>query len=153
MLRRARPEDEQSIGQLLQSADLPSARFADWLTHFVVAEADGRLIGVAGLEVHASDGLLRSLCVAPEVRNDGIGGRLTAEIIKVAQVLELHRLYLLTTTADRYFPRFGFRRIDREDASPAIKDSVEFREACPTSAVAMCLLLNPGQEEISRGQG
>ena len=56
-------------------------------------------------------------------------------------VAGLRRLYLLTTTAEEYFPRYGFRRIPRESASPAARESVEFREACPASAVTMVLEL------------
>lgn len=46
-------------------------------------------------------------------------------------------LYLLTTMAERYSPRYGFRRIAREDVSAEVQRSVEFRVACPASAVAM----------------
>ena len=46
-------------------------------------------------------------------------------------------MYLLTTTAERYFPRFAFKRITREDVPDSLQASVEFRDACPASAVVM----------------
>ena len=46
-------------------------------------------------------------------------------------------VYLLTTTAEDYFPRFGFRRVDRREVPAEVQASVEFRKACPGSAVAM----------------
>ena len=46
-------------------------------------------------------------------------------------------MYLLTTTAERYFARFGFVQIARDDVPGAVQQSVEFREACPASAVVM----------------
>jgi amino-acid N-acetyltransferase len=46
-------------------------------------------------------------------------------------------MYLLTTSAEHYFPRFGFVQIGRDDVRGAVRESVEFREACPASAVVM----------------
>jgi amino-acid N-acetyltransferase len=50
-------------------------------------------------------------------------------------------LYLLTTTAEEFFPRFGFERIGREEVPAAVRESVEFRESCPASATVMRLRL------------
>jgi amino-acid N-acetyltransferase len=46
-------------------------------------------------------------------------------------------MYLLTTTAERYFPKFGFERIERRDVPETVQASVEFTSACPASAVVM----------------
>ncbi len=46
-------------------------------------------------------------------------------------------VYLLTTTAEFYFHRFGFTRISRADVALPVRDSIEFRESCPDSAVVM----------------
>ena len=51
-------------------------------------------------------------------------------------------MYLLTTTAEDYFPRFGFEVIDRSEADERLKESAEFRGACPDSAVCMRLSLD-----------
>jgi amino-acid N-acetyltransferase len=40
-------------------------------------------------------------------------------------------------TAEHYFPRFGFERIERGAVPEAISETLEFRSACPASAVAM----------------
>ena len=47
------------------------------------------------------------------------------------------QLFLLTTTAADYFPRFGFTRMPREQVPQALQASAEFNGACPTSAVFM----------------
>ena len=112
-----------------------------WLPRFVVAERGGRVVGVAGLEVHGPDGVLRSVAVEPDQRGGGLGGRLAATAIAAARRAGLRRLYLLTETAADYFPRYGFRRIRRSEASDAVRDSIEFSEACPDTAVAMVLEL------------
>jgi amino-acid N-acetyltransferase len=46
---------------------------------------------------------------------------------------------LLTTTAAGFFPRFGFRAVERATVPVALQASVEFRSACPASATAMVL--------------
>ena len=50
-------------------------------------------------------------------------------------------MYLLTETADLFFPRFGFGPILRSEVSQRVQRSVEFTSACPQSARAMALYL------------
>lgn len=50
-------------------------------------------------------------------------------------------LYLLTTSAEAYFRRFGFESLARDQAVPALEASEELRGACPASAVLMRILL------------
>ena len=73
----------------------------------------------------------------PTDRGTGLGGRLTAAAIEEAQRLQLPALYLLTTTAEEFFPRFGFERITSHEVPDSVKQSIEFREACCASAVVM----------------
>ena len=58
-----------------------------------------------------------------------------------ARELGLRELYLLTTTAAAYFPRFGFERIGREALPSSLQASEELRGACPASAAAMRIIL------------
>src|SRR3546814_2079737 len=44
------------------------------------------------------------------------------------------RLYLLTTTAESFFGRFGYAPLPRASAPAEIADSAEFRSLCPASA-------------------
>lgn len=137
VLRPARAEDHDRVLQLLELADLPRAGVDDSYARFIVAESAGRVVGVAGLEVHGTDGLLRSVAVAADMRGRGLGGALTDEVLKAAARDGITRVYLLTTTAADFFPRCGFHRIDRDAASEAVKASLEFRELCPSSSVVM----------------
>jgi N-acetylglutamate synthase-like GNAT family acetyltransferase len=141
-IRAARPEDLDGVLGLLAECGLPTVGVAEWLSRYTVAESGGRIVGVAGLEVHGSDGVLRSVAVDPAHRGGGLGGRLVATAIAAARQAGLRRLYLLTETADAYFPRHGFQPIPRHRASDAVRESVEFSEACPDSAVAMVLELD-----------
>lgn len=144
VLRAAGAADLDPVRRLLEDAGLPTAGVADPVTRLVVAEEDGALVGVAGLEVHGRNGVLRSVAVDPSMRGRGLGRRLTDRVLETARESGLRRIYLLTTTAEKYFPRLGFRRADRDGAPDEVRRSVEFREACPASAVAMVLDLEEG---------
>ena len=50
-------------------------------------------------------------------------------------------VYLLTTTAPDWFPRFGFTVTRREELPEVLDASEELRGACPGSAVAMRAVL------------
>jgi N-acetylglutamate synthase-like GNAT family acetyltransferase len=137
-LRPARREDLPAIERLLADAGLPLDGVAATLPHAVVAEHDGALVGVAGVEPCERDGLLRSVAVRPEWRARGLGRRLVERAIADAERRDVRALYLLTTTAETYFPRFGFAPVARAEVPAAVRATSEFREACPASATVMC---------------
>ncbi|HEY9428112.1 MAG TPA: arsenic resistance N-acetyltransferase ArsN2 [Gemmatimonadaceae bacterium] len=140
-LRPAREDDLAAIERLLTASDLPLAGVAEILPTVVVAESDGAVVGMAGLEVRGDSALLRSVAVTPEWRSRGLGRALVTRVIADAEARGIRALYLLTTTAEHYFPSFGFRKITRDEAPDAIRTTVEFQEACPASATAMCCVL------------
>ena len=122
---------------LLSASDLPLDGVREALGAFVVAEAGSDIVGVAGLEVCRHDALLRSVAVLPEWRSHGLGRTLVTRVIADAEARGLRALYLLTTTAERYFPSFGFRTIGRDEVPEALRGTAEFRDACPASATVM----------------
>jgi len=71
-----------------------------------------------------------------------VGDALTRDRLAWARHQGLGAVYLLTTMAGDYFPRFGFRPVSRDQAPEAIQRSREFAEACPASALFMKLQLN-----------
>jgi N-acetylglutamate synthase-like GNAT family acetyltransferase len=138
VLRSARPSDAEAVEALLAANGLPLDGVRESLPSFVVAEAGDALVGVAGLEPCDDVALLRSVAVADGWRSRGLGRALVARVIADAESRGLRALYLLTTTADRYFPSFGFHTVAREDVPETIRATQEFREACPASATVMC---------------
>lgn len=137
-LRTARDSDLGSIEALLTANDLPLDGVRESLSTFVVAESDGAIVGVAGLEVCCDNALLRSVAVAGEWRSRGVGRALVTRVISDAEARGIHALYLLTTTAERYFPSFGFREIARDQVPDDVRATKEFQGACPASATVMC---------------
>ena len=79
----------------------------------------------------------------------GIGDRLVESALVQARKLGIRDLYLylLTETAEGYFPRFGFSVLPRENVSPEIHQSLEWTTACPVSARAVVVHLDSGERD------
>lgn len=145
-IRSAEPGDLTAVESALRDADLPLDGLHDQFGDcYAIAESNGQLIGVEGIEIHGDDGLLRSAAVLPGWRGKGVGDALTRDRIEWARRRGLRSLYLLTTTAGDYFPRFGFVVTERSSAPEAVRRSREFSEACPASALFMALPLGEKQ--------
>jgi amino-acid N-acetyltransferase len=134
---RARPTDLAAILSLLKAQGLPTDGLEQHLTTTLVAHQDDRLIGSVAVETYPDGGLLRSVAVAGPSQGQGLGQALTSAALEMARDRGLDTLYLLTTTADGYFPKFGFEPITRQDVPASVQTSVEFTSACPSSAVVM----------------
>lgn len=144
-LEPARADDLAAASALIESAGLPTGGLADQFPDaYVVTRRDSHLIGVAGLEVWGTSGLLRSVAVDPGDRSAGLGLLLTAERLATARRLELDAVYLLTTTAADYFRRFGFTMWRRDEVPPEVAHSPQLAtDMCAASAT--CLVLRPGR--------
>ena len=152
--RSATPQDLAAIERLLLKTGLPVAGVRELAASdpeaFVVAQNpvdDTDLVAVAGLETCCNNALLRSVAVDPGWQRHGLGQELVRAVVKRAESRGLHALYLLTMTAEHYFPRFGFERVERSEVPREIAETVEFREACPASAVAMVCTLSEESAE------
>ena len=137
VIRQANEADVSAIEALLRDNALPVDGVRDRLGTTLVATEEGRVIGTAALEVFGDGALLRSVAVAAPRRSSGAGGRLLQALLELPSERGLRAVYLLTTTAEAYFPRFGFQRVSREVVPPGVRQSVEFTSACPASAAVM----------------
>lgn len=136
-VRKAEQADYDNVTRLLESASLPTAGVAGHFANFFVAEIGGRVIGAIGMELYDDVGLLRSAVVDSSERSKGVGSVLYNTLIDHAKKLGVRRLILLTNTAERYFEKRGFRKIDPNSVVGPIRTSVEFSGACPTHAACM----------------
>ena len=142
-VRPATAADYPAVIALLEAASLPTAGVPRALGDFLVADTEAGLAGAIGLERYGSGALLRSEVVRPGDQGTGIGAALVRAVLDRARESGLREIYLLTTTAERWFPRFGFTPVPREQVPDAVRASVEFREACPASAAVMRLQVRP----------
>jgi amino-acid N-acetyltransferase len=129
--------DEPAILRLLADNGLPTDGLLDHLDTALVARLGSRVVACAALEVYADGTLLRSVAVETALRGSGLGQHLVRAALDLARERGSTAVYLLTTTAEEFFPRFGFRRISRAEVPPGVQTSVEFTSACPASAAVM----------------
>jgi amino-acid N-acetyltransferase len=141
-VRVAAPADFAGVVRLLEAAELPTAGLEPSLPDFLVAEESGRVVGAVGLEVYGECALLRSAVVDAGRRGSGLGIDLVESLLRRAATRGVREIYLLTTTAEHFFPRFGFLTIPRRDVAPVVRASEEFRGACPDTAIAMRKVLD-----------
>lgn len=121
---------------LLKKNNLPTEDLTDTSKLFVLLK-ENELLGVIGIEIVENLGLLRSLCVTEESRKNGSGQELVSFIENFARQQGVRHLYLLTTTAENFFNKRQYKKIDRENTPEAIRQSKEFSSICPSSAVVM----------------
>lgn len=143
-LRTLREDEFAQAVALLTDAALPVADLGDAGIHFIVAAPDDApLAGLIGLQAFGDAGLVRSLAVRASARGHGLGDRLLRALETHAAATGLRELALLTRTAEAFFARRGYRRIDRDAAPPGVRASAEFRSLCPASAACMLKRLDP----------
>ena len=145
-VRRAQPSDLVAVQELLTRSSLPTVGVAEALDGFFVADVGGTIVGVVGVETCCDQfGLLRSTAVDAAWRSRGVGRQLVERAVADSEARGFDALYLLTTTAERYFPSFGFKTTPRDAVPAAIKATAEFSSACPASATVMALELTMAQ--------
>jgi amino-acid N-acetyltransferase len=129
-IERATAGDMPAVEALLASAGLPLEGVAAAFASGVVARDAGRVVGCAAVELYGAAALVRSVAVHPDARGRGLGSALVAAVEGLTRDAGARDAYLLTQTAENWFPRFGYAPMARADAEPAIGASVEFTSAC-----------------------
>ncbi|HEX8172874.1 MAG TPA: arsenic resistance N-acetyltransferase ArsN2 [Thermoanaerobaculia bacterium] len=137
----ATAQDLDAIKALLTTSGLPTAGVDDHWKTFLVARDGGRLVACGGAEAYQFAALIRSVAVEPAYRSHGIGRRIVRQLLDRLASRGLREFYLLTTTAEAYFRKRGFKPIDRDEVHPQLLSSREFQDACPASAVCMRLVM------------
>ncbi len=140
--RPARSSDAVAVHALLVACGLPTDGLGEQFgERYVIVNRNRWLIGIAGVEIYESDGLLRSVAVERSCRGEGIGKMLVEERVAWAKEQGIRALYLLTIDGEGFFARLGFESIVRDEVPELIRHSKEFVDACPSTAIAMRRLL------------
>ncbi len=142
-LRQAESRDWKVIKTLLLETGLPVDDLdAEKICAFLVAEDQSEVLGLIGLQLYDTIGLLRSLVVAKDARRSGLGGKLVGALESAAQAAGVTELWLLTIDAEKFFERHGFEIVAREAAPASIQQTEEFSSLCPGTAFLMRKILN-----------
>lgn len=134
----AKSDDLSAVRALLETERLPAGDLDERaLERFLIWRDDAGVSGMVGLELYGDIALLRSLVVAPSARGRGAGAALTRAAESLAVESGANSVYLLTTSAERFFAARGYRNIDRREAPASIQGTTQFSGLCPSSAVLM----------------
>ena len=125
----AMPGDEWAILDLVEAVHLPPEGITETMEYFWVARAGERIVGAVGLEVYDDTALLRSLAVTPACQHTGLGRALTETALSYLTTRQFRAVYLLTTTAEAFFARYGFCPVGRDAMPAGVQQSVEFQGA------------------------
>jgi amino-acid N-acetyltransferase len=136
-IRAAGPSDLEQVLGLARRCGLLEPGIADAVERYAMATVTDRVVGVCGLENYGEAGLLRTLGVDADYRRRGVGRRLVEWTLARGRVEGMKTTYLLTTTGQAFFERFGFVNGPRSAAPSVIRHSWEFRAGCPSSATLM----------------
>ncbi len=109
--------------------------------YFGIFDNHQNLIGGYGLEVYGTDALLRSVVVDKNHQSNGLGNKIVQHAIEYGRINRIDNFYLLTTTADSFFRKFGFNVIERNSVPERIASTTEFITFCPDTAICMKLTL------------
>jgi amino-acid N-acetyltransferase len=136
-VRTATKDDLPQIIALLQANELPTSDLEECQPEFVVIEDGAELVGIGGVQIFGDAALLRSVAVSKNRQKAGVGSSLLAKLELHAATRGVRELVLLTQTAERFFARHGYARVERTSVPPAVRATAEFRTLCPASAVCM----------------
>jgi amino-acid N-acetyltransferase len=134
--RLIKPSELAAAKALLEKASLVVSDISEKVKLFGLF-SDNNLLALAGLEVFGNEALLRSVCVSAQEKGKGYGQQIIKNLENDAARNKITDLYLLTTTASKFFERIGYQVADRNTAPDAIKNTSEFSDLCHSSAVFM----------------
>ena len=120
----------------LKKNNLPIEDISETTDLFVLMD-DNKVSGTIAIEYSGAEGLLRSLSMSEEQRNNGLGIQLVNYIENYALENGVQNLYLLTTTAEKFFEKRAYEVIERNKVPLFIQKTSEFSSVCPSSAIIM----------------
>ena len=127
----------ENVKLLLCDYNLPYEDIDIHFKNYILAKEEDKIVGAIGLEIYGDIALLRSFVVEESFRNKGIGKKLLISLLNRSIDERIETIYLLTTTAEKYFFKNGFKIENRKNLPDEIKQTKEFSCICPCSAVAM----------------
>lgn len=128
--RPAAPDDLDAVRSLVEAPP----ETPPWGPAGVWVIEDGTLLATATAEVRGEEAYLRAVATRRDVRGRELGSLAVAAAVVDARRRGAARCYLLTETAEPFFGRLGFERVERWDVPPwALARSPE----CPVTAAAM----------------
>ncbi|MEN9511786.1 MAG: hypothetical protein RLZZ370_1605 [Bacteroidota bacterium] len=130
-------EHPEALRRLISQAALTFPEQQAASIHWTGLALGDKLIACAGMEVHGSDGLLRSVAVSENVRRKGFGAVLLKAVMLMARMQKMNALYLFTEQAADFFAKHGFLKTDRSALPLGIAQSEQAVADCGAHANIM----------------
>lgn len=112
-IQRTESHELAYIERLLNPNDLPiNDIHADDVELYVGCD-DSIRVGVGGVEAYRLHGLLRSVVIEEDQRDQGYGAELTQHLLREARHQGIDEMYLLTTAARKVSGKLGFQIADQ----------------------------------------
>ncbi len=136
-IRQADKSDLADIIKLLETNNLPSVDIPNSSIQLFIGSYNNETIGVVGIEIYEETGLLRSLAVHDSFKKLRVGTKLINKLFDHIKLNNIKDVYLLTETAEDYFTKFDFFKVERSNTPDIIMETDEYKDICPNSAVVM----------------
>lgn len=119
LIRSATTQDIRGISGLIETysgdgrlLSKPTVTLYESVQEFIVAIKDGEVVGCGALHVMWEDlAEVRTLAIAPDLRNSGLGGTILELLLDRARSLGISRVFCLTFET-AFFQLHGFEAID-----------------------------------------
>ena len=105
----------EEVKAILSKSKLPTDDLDLSTQWFIGVLSDKKLIGIGALELYGSSALLRSMAVIYAGQNKGLGTNLVSGLLDLARKNNVSELFLLTETAEKFFAKNGFNKINRSE--------------------------------------
>lgn len=144
-VRHAKANDIDSMLEIIneyarQGLMLPRTKLSllENLQSFIVAEEEGKVVGVAGLHVLWEDlAEIRSLAIAESAKGKGVGKRLVLSLVEECEKLGLKRALALTYQKE-FFEKCGFHVVAKETLPQKVwKDCINCSKLPHCDEIAM----------------
>ena len=129
-----------AVIELLEENNLPTSDIDEGKALFALIQNE-KVIGTGGLEFFGDCALLRSLSVKKDRQGQGLGKFITRQLEEICRNKGIANIYLLTTTAEDFFRKEGYRVVNREDAPLSIMNSSEFSTVCSSTGILMSKII------------
>ena len=136
-ITKTNTQDLPEVLKLLRLVELPIEGVKEHFQNFFIERKDKMTIGCIGIEIYGNLGLLRSVAIHPSFQGKGLGQQMVSKIEEYSAEKGLHKIYLLTDTAEKFFLKLGYLLVSRDEVDPRIKQSIEYTTLCPSSPVMM----------------
>lgn len=109
--RRGRLSDIPRFAELLMAANLPPMFIEEFIEGFAVAECEGVIVGIGGLEMYETSGVIRSIVADERARGTGLGRRIADLLAEDAVAAGAEDLYLFTLDAHDFWLHLGYKDV------------------------------------------